>query len=186
MALKSTIYKAELSIADIDHGYYAEHQLTLARHPSETEVRLMVRLLTFALNAHEVQRLCKGDGNLNFGAGLSTADEADLWVIDFQGLIKLWIDVGQPEEKPIARACQRAELVRIYCFSQAADPWWKRIESKIKRSPKLEFFRIPSEQADQLGQLAQRQMSLQATIQDGSLSLSHSANTIDIAIERLR
>ena len=185
MALKSTIYKLDLSIADIDHGYYAEHALTIARHPSETEVRLMIRILAFAINAHEVQTRCKGEGSLSFGAGLSNPDDADLWVTDFQQRIKLWIDVGQPEDKPIARACQRSDSVRIYCFSQAAALWWKRIEPKVKRFSKLEVLQIPSVQANELGTWAQRQMSLQATIQEGAISLSNDAQTLVFGIESL-
>jgi uncharacterized protein YaeQ len=145
----------------------------------------MVRILAFAMNAHEVQTRCKGDGSLSFGAGLSTADEADLWVTDFQERIRLWIDVGQPEEKPMIRACQRADSVRIYCFSQAATLWWKRVEPKVRRFSKLEVFQIPSEQADQLGTWAQRQMSLQATIQESTLSLSNHAETLVFSIESL-
>lgn len=186
MALKSTIYKAEMSIADIDHAHYENHDLTIARHPSETELRMMVRVLAFAINAHQVQSLCGGDGAIGFGAGLSSAEEPDLWVKDFQGLIKLWVDVGQPEEKPIARACQRAELVQIYCFSQAADPWWKRIEPKLNRSSRLQVFRIAPEGAEALSHMAQRQMHLQATIQDAAISLSSDKDHLTIPIERLR
>ena len=78
MAIKSTIFKAHLSIADIDHNYYADHQLTLARHPSETDERMMIRLVAMALQAHQLQTVCGGDGTLAFGAGLSNPDEPDV------------------------------------------------------------------------------------------------------------
>src|SRR2546427_63337 len=100
MALKSTIFKANLSIADIDHGYYADHALTLARHPSETDERMMVRLVALALNAHQLNDMCKGDGTLAFGAGLSDPEDPDVSLTDFTGAKRLWIEVGQPEEKP--------------------------------------------------------------------------------------
>ena len=109
MALKSTIFKANLSIADIDHGYYADHQLTLARHPSETDERMMVRLLALALQAHELQDTCRGDGQLAFGAGLSDPDDPDVSLTDFTGRKRLWIEVGQPEDKPLSKACSRAD-----------------------------------------------------------------------------
>ena len=82
MALKSTVFKAQIQIADIDHGYYAEHALTLARHPSETDDRMMVRLVALALNAHALQDVCQSDGTLAFGAGLSDPDDPDVWLRD--------------------------------------------------------------------------------------------------------
>src|SRR5688572_33449862 len=99
MATGSTIYRADLSIADMDRNYYADHSLTVARHPSETEERLMVRLLAFAVFAA---------ADLEFGRGLSTDDEPDLWRRDLTGLVELWIEVGLPEEKWLRKACGRA------------------------------------------------------------------------------
>src|SRR5574344_3128269 len=92
MALKSTIFKAHLAIADIDHGYYADHSLTLARHPSETDERMMVRLVALALNAWQLQALCGGDGTLAFGAGLCDPDDPDVHITDFTGAKRLWIE----------------------------------------------------------------------------------------------
>jgi len=132
MALKSTIYKAALAIADIDHGYYADHALTLARHPSETDERMMVRLLALALNAHELQDMCGGDATLAFGAGLSDPDDPDMWIKDYTGATRLWVEVGQPEDKPLAKACQKADVVRVYAFHHAAEVWWKGIEGKLR------------------------------------------------------
>ena len=104
MALKSTIFKASLQIADIDHGYYADHALTLARHPSETDERMMIRLVALALQAYKLQSVCGGDGLLAFGAGLSSPDEPDVFLRDFTGQTRLWIEVGQPEDKPLIKA----------------------------------------------------------------------------------
>lgn len=180
MATKSTIYKATLSIADIDHGYYADHALTLARHPSETDERMMVRLAALALQAHQLQALCQGDGTLAFGAGLSDPDEPDVWLRDFTGRPRLWIEVGQPEEKPLARACSKADAVQVYCFHHAAEVWWRGIESKLSRLDKLQVWRVPSTAAQALAALAQRTMQLQATIQEGVLVLGDASQTVDI------
>ena len=111
MALKATIFKANLQIADIEHSYYADHALTLARHPSETDERMMVRLVALALQAHQLQSVCNGDGTLSFGAGLSDPEEPDAWLRDFTGRTRLWIEVGQPEDKPLLKACARADAV---------------------------------------------------------------------------
>jgi uncharacterized protein YaeQ len=180
MALKSTIYKANLSIADIDHAYYADHALTLARHPSETDERMMIRLVALALQAHQLQTLCNGDGTLAFGAGLSDPDDPDASLTDFTGHKRLWIEVGQPEDKPLSKACQKADQVVVYCFNHAAEVWWRGIESKLTRLDKLQIWRVPTEASQALAALAERSMQLQATIQEGALMLSNSRETIDI------
>ncbi|GAB2740848.1 YaeQ family protein [Melaminivora jejuensis] len=180
MALKSTIFKAHLAIADIDHGYYADHQLTLARHPSETDERMMVRLAALALQAHELHDTCGGDGQLAFGAGLSDPDDPDVSLTDFTGRKRLWIEVGQPEDKPLAKAASRADAVLVYAFHHAAEVWWRGIESKLTRLDRLQVWRIPAEQSQALAQLAERSMQLQATVQDGALTLSSALGSVHL------
>lgn len=180
MALKSTVFKASLQLADIDHACYTDHALTLARHPSETDERMMVRLVALALNAHALQDDCGGDGQLAFGAGLSDPDEPDLWLRDFTGRTRLWVEVGQPEDKPVAKACGKADRVRLYCFSHAADIWWRGMEGKLARLQNLEVFRLPTESVVELGRLAQRSMQLQATVQEGVLTLADAQRSVDI------
>ena len=117
MAIKSTVFKADLSIADIDHAYYAQHALTIARHPSETDERMMMRVIALAWTAHTAQTECNGDATLGFGAGLSDPDDPDVWIRDYTGRTRHWIEVGQPEEKPLVRACSRADHVAVYCYA---------------------------------------------------------------------
>ncbi len=179
MALKSTIFKANLSIADIDHGYYADHQLTLARHPSETDERMMVRLAALALNAHLVHTECGGDATLAFGAGLSNPDDPDVALRDFTGRTRHWIEVGQPEDKPLAKACGKADKVSVYCFHPAAEVWWRGIEGKLSRLHNLGVFRVPALASQALAALARRSMQLQATIQEGALMLSDGDNSVE-------
>lgn len=180
MALKSTIFKASVQLADIDHGCYADHALTLARHPSETDERMMIRLAALALNAHELQDTCGGDGTLAFGAGLSDPDEPDVWLRDFTGRTRLWIEVGQPEDKPLAKACAKADKVRLYCFAHSAEVWWRGIENKLSRLSNLEVFRIPAQASQELALLAARSMQLQATVQEGVLTLGDSQRSVDV------
>ena len=161
MALKSTIYKAEVSIADMDRHYYAEHALTLALHPSETEERMMVRLLAFILNAHE---------RLIFGKGISTDEEPDLWHLDYSGEIRLWVEVGLPDERRIRKACGRADAVQVYLYGTLADKWWRDNEQAMNALEKVSVFQLPDTSA--LKTLCQRNMSLQCTIQDGDVWLS--------------
>jgi uncharacterized protein YaeQ len=180
MATKSTIFKANLQIADIDHGYYADHALTLARHPSETDERMMVRLCALALQAHQLQSVCAGDGSLAFGAGLSDPDEPDAWLRDFTGQTRLWIEVGQPEDKPLLKACGKADTVVLYCFGHAAEVWWRGIENKLSRPKNLSIWRIPTLSAQALIPMAQRSMNLQATVQEDALTLSDGKFHVDI------
>ncbi len=180
MALKSTVFKANLQIADIDHGYYADHALTLARHPSETDERMMIRLVAMALQAHRLQTELGGDGTLAFGAGLSDPDEPDAWLRDYTGQTRLWVEVGQPEDKPLAKACSKSDAVVVYCFVHAADVWWRGIESKLTRLDKLQVWRVPSAASQALAALAERSMQLQATIQEGVLMLGNGRGQVDV------
>jgi uncharacterized protein YaeQ len=184
MAIKSTVFKANLQIADIDHAYYADHALTLARHPSETDERMMVRLCALAWQAHQLQTLCQGDGTLAFGAGLSDPNEPDVWLRDFTGRTRLWVEVGQPEDKPLIKACAKADHVVLYTYGPAAEVWWRGIENKLSRLSNLEVWRLPSHQAQSLTPMAQRTMNLQATIQEHGLMLGDGQLNLSIEPER--
>jgi uncharacterized protein YaeQ len=161
MALRSTIYKAALSIADMDRGHYSDHELTIALHPSETEERMMVRLLAFALHAQE---------GLSFGRGLSTDDEPDLWCRDDTGAIVHWIDVGWPEERRVRRACGRAERVSVLVYGGSkADVWWSQNASAFARNRNLDVTAVPREASAALADMAARSMRLSVNTQDGRI-----------------
>ena len=184
MALKSTIFKVALQLADIDHGHYADHALTLARHPSETDERMMVRLAVFALHAHAVQSLCQGDATLAFGAGLSDPDDPDLHLTDYTGRHRQWIEVGQPEDKPLARACSRADAVFVYPFAASAEVWWRGMQGKLARLDRLQVWRLRSDSTLALAAMAARTMQLQATLHDGVLTLSDAVRSVTLEPER--
>lgn len=184
MALKSTIFKANVQLADIDHGVYADHALTLARHPSETDERMMVRLAALALNAHALQTVCNGDGTLAFGAGLSDPDDPDVHLTDFTGRKRLWIEVGQPEDKPLARACSKADAVIVYAYGPAAEVWWRGIETKLTRLERLQVWRLPADAAAALAAMAERSMQLQANLMEGVLTLASERGSVDVEPQR--
>jgi uncharacterized protein YaeQ len=181
MALKSTVFKADVQLADIDHGCYTSLQLTLARHPSETDERMMARLAALALNAHQVQSLCGGDARIGFGAGLSSPDEPDVLLRDFTGRARLWVEVGQPEDKPLAKACSKADQVLVYAYGTQAEVWWRGMEAKLARLPRLGVWRIPAADAQALAALAERSMKLDAMVQEGVLTLSSNRGSVSIA-----
>jgi uncharacterized protein YaeQ len=169
MAIKATIYKAELSIADMDRNYYGTHTLTLARHPSETDERMMVRLLAFAIHAND---------SLAFTKGMFDVEEPDLWDKDLTDAIRLWVEIGQPEERRILKGCGRSEHVIVYCYSTASSIWWKGIAGKVDRAKNLTVINLPSEATAALEKMAQRTMQLQCTIQDGQIWLTDGVETV--------
>lgn len=185
MALKSTIFKAGLQIADIDHGYYADHALTLARHPSETSERMMVRIVALALKAHLLVELCGGDGRIAFGAGLSDPDDPDVWIDDFTGQRRLWVEVGQPDDKALTRARSRTDRIAVYAYSSAASIWWNGLEQRVRRFDALEVWQIDADASASLATLADRSMQLQATIMDGQLTLGSERGMVSIEPQRL-
>lgn len=178
MALKSTIVKAELQVNDLDRHYYATHALTLAQHPSETDERVMVRLLAFALNAAE---------RLEFGKGLSTDDEPDLWERDLTGAIERWIEVGQPDEQRIRRACGRARRVHVHPYSgRSAELWWEKSRAALERCANLTVVAIAPESAAALAALYARNLALQVMIQDGHVQVLDDGRVVDVALEAWR
>jgi uncharacterized protein YaeQ len=177
MALKATIYKADLQIADMDRNYYGSEVLTLARHPSETDERMMVRLLAFAIHA------CEG---LTFTKGLFDVEEPDLWQKDLTGAIQLWIEVGQPDEKKLLKACGRSEHVVVYSYSATSHIWWKQLANKVERCKNLTVINLPADAASQLEQMAQRTMQLQCTIQDGQIWLTDGTATVEVGRETFK
>ena len=163
MALAATTYKVELSISDIDRGYYATHEFTLARHPSETEERLMVRLLAFVLYADE---------RLQFGKGISSDDEPDLWRKDLTGEIIDWIELGNPDEQRIRKACGRARHVVVVNYGgRSAGIWWDKNNAALARAKNLTVIDIPQPAVQALTALAERSMRLQCTIQDRQVQI---------------
>ena len=177
MALKATIYKADVQIADMDRNYYQDHILTLARHPSETDERMMIRLLAFAIHANEA---------LTFTKGLFDTDEPDLWQKDLTGAIQLWIEVGQPDEKRLMKACGRSEQVIVYSYSATSHIWFKQIANKLERAKNLTVINIPAEASGQLEKLAKRNMQLQCTIQDSQIYLTDGAETVLVERESFK
>ena len=178
MALRATIFKAELAVADIDRGYYADHSLTIARHPSETDERMMVRVLAFALHASE---------RLEFGRGISAEDEPDLWARDLTGAIDHWIELGLPDEREVRKACGRADAVDVIAYGgRAVDLWWDSVRKSLERQERLAVHEISPEASKALADLADRSMNLQVTIQDGHISITGHDTSIGTELRVLK
>jgi uncharacterized protein YaeQ len=181
MALKATVFKVELQVSDMDRSYFQTHSLTVARHPSETDERMMVRLLAFSLNAHFSLNT---SAHLQFTKGLSSDDEPDLWLKNLHGDIEHWIEVGLPDERRIRKSCNRASQVAVYAYGERNAPiWWKNIESDLGRFNNLSIYYLSAEDTAAIANMAGRNMSLQATIQDGDIWFGNENTSIMISPE---
>jgi len=172
MALKATVFKVQLQIADIDRGYYQDHTLTLAQHPSENNERMMVRLLAFMINARE---------HLTFSKGLSVEDEPELCEKSLCGEIELWIAFGQSDEKWLRKASGRAKQVQLFTYAgRSAEIWWQQNQQALERYRNLTIWNIPEESVTALGEMVARKMSLQCNISEGQIWLSDATSSIMI------
>lgn len=178
MALKSTIFKADLNVADLDRQVYGDFNLTIARHPSETDERMMLRVLAFALHAGE---------RLEFGRGISTGDEPDLWQKDLSGNIELWIDLGTPDDSRLRKACGRADAVVVYSYGNRAVPvWWEKVSDRLARCKNLTVYSVDDQSLAQLAAISTASMKLQCTVQDGEAMFSGPEASVQVAPSVLR
>jgi len=178
MALKATVYKANLQIADMDRHYYAEHAFTVSQHPSETEERMMVRLLAFALNAHE---------HLTFEQSMEDDAVADLWQKDLTGAIDVWIDVGLPDEKLIRKACGRAKQVIVYAYGgRPAEMWFEQNCKLFQRQKNLSIFNVAQTSSIEIAKMVQRTMQLQCNIQDEEIWMIDDKQNLTIELLKLQ
>ena len=174
MAIKATIYKATIQLSDMDRHYYDTLNLTIAKHPSETERRLMVRILAYVLNAQE---------HLQFTKGLSEDDEPEIWAVNYSQEIELWVDLGLPDEKRIKKGCSRAKQMALYCYGSAANVWWQKIQTKLSNFSNLSISHIGDDTCDELVGLLARTMDLNCSIDSGQIWLGDNENTVHITPE---
>ena len=177
MALKATIYKANIELADMDRNYYDSLQLTIAQHPSETPQRLMVRLMAYLLNAHP---------DLRFGKGVSDEDEAAIWQINYSDEINLWIELGQLDEKRLKKACNQAKAVKLYCYGSSVNTWWSQVAQNLISFDRLTIEQFEFSTCEKLVSLLARNMDFQCSIQDGQLWLTAGDETLLIETTTLK
>lgn len=178
MALKATIYKATVNIADLDQQYYDEISLTIAQHPSESDKRMMVRLVAYILNLQE---------RLEFTKGLSEEGEPEIWAKNYTDDIELWVELGRPDEQRLRKASHKSKQVVVYCYDDnASSIWWKSIANKLRDYKNLAVYSINDEQVSGLESMIERTMQLQATIEDGQLWLSNNEKSQLVELEKLQ
>jgi uncharacterized protein YaeQ len=181
MAIKATIHKALVDFSDLDRNIYTDHNLTIARHPSETDERMMIRLLAFVLNAP----LNNDNGPLEFGKDMWDPDEPCLLQRDLTGLPVHWVDVGHPDDKRLLRACGRCPRVTAYAYGTTTEPWWSKTGPRVARAKNLSVWELPPEQTEALGELADRSMNLQFSLQDDVLYVGAGSRSVEVTPRRL-
>lgn len=169
MALSATVFKVDLGVSDVDHGHYADHTLTVARHPSETDERMVMRLLAFGLRAH---RLGDVDGELTFGPGLSTPGVPDVRLADYTGRTREWISVGQPDERVLSKAAGQADQVVLFPFAAGVPTWWRTVGPKVAGLPNLSVVQIPHQSVQQLAQSVDRRVSAQVMVLEAQVTMT--------------
>lgn len=178
MALKATIFKVELSISNMDKNYYADHSFTIARHPSESDKRMLLRLVAFAFNAHE---------QLEFTKGLSDVDTPDLWQKSYSDEIELWIELGQPSEQRIKKGCNQSQQMIVYSYdNNAFDEWWKKEQNALNTRKNLTIATVSETTIEQLAELVTRQMHIQVTIQDGQAWFNLNDETQELSLTTIK
>ena len=181
MALKATVYKATIQLADMDRNIYGDHELTIARHPSETDERMLIRLLAFALNAPTDN----DHGALEFARDMANSEEPALWQKDLTGQMQHWIEVGQPEERRLLQASSRARRVSVYSFSSSTSQWWSGLGERISRARNLSVWQVPADQSKALAALANRTMKLDVTVQEGTIWVGDGQRSVEVSLLRL-
>ena len=181
MALKATIYKASVQLADMDRGLYGDYEVTLARHPSETDERMLVRLLAFALNVP----MTDDHGALEFAKDMWEAAEPALWEKDLTGQVQHWIEVGQPDEKRLMQVSARVGRVSVYSFSSSTPQWWSTVGPKVSRARNLTVWQVPAAQSQALAVLTNRSMRLDVTVQDGAIWVGDGKSSVEVSVVRL-
>jgi uncharacterized protein YaeQ len=182
MALKATIHKARIQLADMDRNIYGDHDLTIARHPSETDERMLMRVLAYALNVPADDER----GALELAKSLWDTDEPDLWQRDLIGDVVQWIELGQPDERRLSKASSRSEAVTVYSYAASTPIWWSALAGKLVRAPKVAIWQVDPEASQALAQLVERSMSWQVTVQDGTVWVSDATRSVEITPKLLK
>lgn len=175
MALKPTIYKFEVALADLDRQIYDDFGLTVALHPSETTARMMARVMAHCMNA--------GAG-LEFGKGISDSDEPDLWSHTLDGQIVTWIEVGEPAPKRIKQASRLAQRVLVYAFNGKADVWWSKCGREISGHG-AEVIAFDPAGILALADLVERTLRISLTISGQSALIATDDASVEVVWQRL-
>lgn len=180
MAQGSEIYKVQVSLSNLNSHYYDDFALTLARHPSESEARLMFRLTALLHSSAESEF-----ERLQFTKGISTQEEPDIWQKNYSGDILQWIELGQPDLKRLRQAMGKSQIVRVYTYNpNTSGEWYQKISRDILNYKKLEIFHLEVTKGQSLENLISRTMDLSCLIEEQVLYLSNDSDRVEIEVIR--
>lgn len=174
MAMNSTIYRVAYSINQMDKSYFETFDLRVARHPSENEDRMMARLVAFGLWAEE---------GLTFTKGLCSDKEPEIWSHNYDGSIRCWIELGEPDVKRLTRACKHAEHVHVLVYGEnSVDGWWTKVKPLLHRFKNLEIVRLDPACLEVLERQCTRRMDLSLFVSDGDATLNVGEEAIPLPL----
>jgi len=176
VALKPTIYKFGINIANLDTDHYDAINITVAQHPSESVERMMARVLAFTLNAQD---------RLEFSKGLDEPDDADIWLRDYDETVKLWIDVGEPSVDRLKKIARLSQTTKVYAFNSKADTWWSQTSNKA-RDFDVEIYQFESNAIEALAGITERTMQASVTITGESAYFAADSGDVEISWKRLQ
>ncbi|MBF7073172.1 YaeQ family protein [Glaciecola sp. MH2013] len=180
MALKPTIFKFNIALADLDNHHYPNLQLTLAQHPSESQERMVARLLAFCIHSHK-----DSDELMCFSKGLSDADEPAIWRKGYDEQIQEWIDVGEPSYDRLKKACRQANETFVYSFNTKSDVWFRQTSALFSELA-LHILSFDWLQIKALANELERTPSWSITISEGTISVSTASAQIDLSVTALQ
>ncbi|RDE25066.1 hypothetical protein DV711_05760 [Motiliproteus coralliicola] len=176
MARGSRIFKLKLYLSDMDRHCYEQLDLTLAQHPSESEQRLLTRLLAFGLEY---------EPGLAFGGGVSSTDEAPIWLRNDFDEVQHWIEIGQPDLERLAKLHKRHPRLSLYAYGANAHRWWHQHQASLSALPKLRFYQLDNTVIETLSEGLRSGAEVQLNRQDDLLYLSVADKQAEMPLTRL-
>lgn len=162
MAKGSRIYKVKLFISDIDRNCYEQLELTVAQHPSESDERLLARLLAFGLEY---------ESGLAFGGGVSSTDQAPIWLRNDYEEVQHWIEIGQPDPDRLAKLNKRQPRLTLYTYGANAHRWWHQHSPNLSKLQRLKAVQLDYDALQTLVSAMTSGFELQLNRQDEVLYL---------------
>ncbi len=178
MAIKPTIYKFTISLSDLNRNYYDSLNLTVALHPSETNERMMARVLAYCLNVRADGSISTQE-QLSFTKGLSEIEEPDMWVRSLDEQILLWIELGEPAFDRVKKASRLSKNLRVYSFNSKSDTWWRQCQQQFSQLD-VSVFQFDPTAIQSLAQLVQRGMNMSVTITGDSAFIAAEQGEVEV------
>jgi len=173
MALSSTMFRFNLDVSDVERGVYAQDELRVAQHPSESSAYLLTRVIAYALEY---------DADLVMGRGIAFPDEPTLAKMCPTGRVLRWIEVGVPSADRLHRVAKSSDDVVLYAH-KSLQPLLNEVRNRpVHRSEHLVVVTFSSQFLAGLVPLLSRQCALSVLRNEGVLYVSIGGETHETAL----